>query len=397
VKTLHLDCSAGVSGDMILGALADLGVDMSDLAARLRHALKVEFALECETVTDCGIAARHIRIVLPEQDHEHDHHDHLSYTEIRDLVASGDLPERARQRSLDVLLRIAEAEATVHGTSVDEVHFHELGGIDTVVDICGAMLALEELGIDRCTASRLPISHGFVRCAHGTLPVPAPAVMELLKGLPVFDLDVEGETVTPTGAGIVRGLCETIGRLPEMTLERVGYGAGTRRGKTVPNVVRVFLGTTGADTPAESVIEIQANVDDTTPEVCGYLVERLLTAGALDVFFIPIQMKKNRPATMVTVLSSPELAQDLVQVIFEETTTLGVRMGTLSRQVLPRTTHRVPVGGGEVRIKVAHLPDGSERAAPEFDDCAELARRVRKPLLAIQQEALRAYQESAED
>lgn len=423
MKVLHFDCAAGASGDMILGALADLGVDLPAIAHRLKHDLAIDFDLAVERRREGSLCATRVTVSLPggetergprhhEHDHagghEHDHasdpnhghvdhhahaheHGHMSYADLRDIISHGSLPERARERSLSVLRVIAEAEATVHGTPVDAVHFHELGGIDSLVDICGAMLALEELEVERCTAGRLPVSHGFVRCAHGLLPVPAPAVAELMRGLPVSHIDVDGETLTPTGAGILKGVCDAFGCLPDMTVRAVGYGAGQRTGREVPNLLRVFYGETHTDSPPEGVVAIEANIDNTSGEALGYVVERLLGAGALDVYFTPIFMKKNRPGVLLTVLCPHEQAQSLSGILIAETSTLGVRQAPRSRLCVCRSTETVSLPEGTVRMKVAHLPDGTKRAAPEFEDCAAIARVTGRPLIEVQEAARRAY------
>jgi len=409
LRVLHFDCAAGASGDMILGALADLGVDLLAMAHRLRHDLAIEFDLAVEPASEGALRATRVTVSLPGSaaeprhhghDHGHNHddgdghvheHGHMSYTDLRDIIGRGSLPERARERSLTILRAIAEAEATVHGTPVEAVRFHELGGIDSLVDICGAMLALEELEVGRCTAGRLPVSHGFVRCAHGLLPVPAPAVAELMRGLPVSHIDVEGETLTPTGAGILRGVCDAFGCLPDMTIRAVGYGAGQRPGREVPNLLRVLYGDAHADSPPEGIVSLEANIDNTSGEALGYVVERLLSAGALDVYFTPIFMKKNRPAVLLTVLSSHERAQNLSGILLAETATLGVRQTTRSRLCVQRSTEAVSLAESTVRMKVAHLPDGTGRATPEFEDCAAIARATGRPLIEVQEAARRAY------
>lgn len=421
MRVLHFDCAAGASGDMILGALADLGVDLPAIAHRLKHDLAIDFDLAVERGTEGALRATRVTVSLPggetrldhhqhghDHDHSHEHHHghdhdhphehghehaHMSYADLRDIIGRGSLPERARERSLGILRAIAEAEATVHGTPVDAVRFHELGGIDSLVDICGAMLALEELEVERCTAGRLPVSHGFVRCAHGLLPVPAPAVAELMRGLPVSHIDVEGETLTPTGAGILKGVCDTFGCLPDMTVRAVGYGAGQRPGREVPNLLRVFYGETHTDSPPEGVVALEANIDNTSGEALGYVVERLLSAGALDVYFTPVFMKKNRPAVLLTVLCRYEQAHGLSGILIAETATLGVRQAPRSRLCVCRSTETVSLPEGTVRMKVAHLPDGTKRAAPEFEDCAAIARVTGRPLIEVQEAARRAYAE----
>ncbi|MBM3476569.1 MAG: nickel pincer cofactor biosynthesis protein LarC, partial [Armatimonadetes bacterium] len=317
----------------------------------------------------------------------------LSYDELVAAIRAGGLSAQVTERSLAVLNAIAEAEAHVHGVALEAVHFHEIGGLDTLVDVTGAALALELLGIERVTSAAIPLSHGFIDCAHGKLPVPPPAVTELVKGVPTVPLDIEGETVTPTGAALAVTLAEGFGPPPPMTVERVGYGAGTSEWPDVPNVLRVLVGRVQPEqaTEATEVVVLEANIDDMPGEHFALAMERCLEAGALDVWFTPIQMKKNRPAVLLSVLAEPEDAARIADAIFENTTTLGIRRSTMSRVCLPRRHETVETPYGPVRLKVAALPSGGETVSPEYEDCVEAARREGVPLRAVYAAARQAY------
>jgi hypothetical protein len=284
-----------------------------------------------------------------------------------------------------VLRALAEAEARVHGKPVAEVHFHEVGGIDTLVDIAGAVVALELLGAERVTSAPIPLSHGFVDCAHGRLPVPPPAVAELVKGIPTVPLDLEGETVTPTGAALAVTLAESFGPTPPMVVRAVGYGAGSREWPAVPNVLRVFVGEARDEQAAEAtaVILLEANIDDMPAEHFAPAMEQCFEAGALDVWLTPIQMKKNRPATMISALAAPESAQAVANALFDHTTTFGLRRATLTRQCLPRRHETVETPYGPVRVKLGTTPSGAETAAPEYDDCLAAAKAHGVPLREV--------------
>jgi len=382
MRVLYLDCFAGIAGDMLLGALIDAGVDAEEVRAGLAGLPVRGWELRAERVSRKGISATKIEIAAaPGASIPH----RLSYEELVAAIEAGGLSEGVRARSLAVLRAIAEAEARVHGVSVEEVHFHEVGGIDTLVDVTGAALALELLGIERVRSAPLPVSHGFVDCAHGRLPVPAPAVTELLRGIATVPLDVEGETVTPTGAAIAVSFAESFGASPPMTVEAVGYGAGSSEWPDVPNLLRVLVGQAQAESASEAreVVVLEANLDDMPPEHFALALERCLEAGALDVWFTPIQMKKSRPAIMLSVLAEPGDAARLADVIFENTTTFGIRQGRMSRRCLPRRHETVETPYGPIRVKIASLPSGRETLSPEYEDCLEAARRGGVPVRLV--------------
>ncbi len=390
MKALHLDCFAGIAGDMLLGALIDVGVDLSALRKTLSGLPIKGWKLRVEPVYRKSIKATHVSVQARKGARLADH---LGYAELTEAIRAGQLSELATQKSLAVLKALAEAEARVHGKPVDEVHFHEVGGMDTLVDVVGAVVGLEMLGIQRLSCSPIPLSHGFVECAHGRLPVPPPAVTELVKGVPTVPLDIEGETVTPTGAALAVALAGRFGAPPPMTVEAVGYGAGSHEWPATPNVLRVMVGEVPeAEAPeATEVVLLEANVDDMVPEHFALAMERCFNAGALDVWLTPIQMKKNRPATMLSALAPPEAAQRVAFAIFENTTTFGIRCCTMSRQCLPRRHEEVETPFGMIRLKVSEGPPGTQTVAPEYDDCAEAAQRAGVPLKAVYAAALKAF------
>ncbi|MGQ9733219.1 MAG: nickel pincer cofactor biosynthesis protein LarC [Candidatus Zipacnadales bacterium] len=374
MKVLHLDCFAGIAGDMLLGALVDLGLNVDQLTEALSSLPIQGWQLRAETVQRKGIQATKISVsayenaAIPR---------HLTYEELTTTISAGGLSPLATERALAVLCALAQAEATVHGVEISEVHFHEVGGLDTLIDVVGSVVGLELLGIAKVTCSALPLSHGFIECAHGTLPIPPPAVMELVKGVPTIPLDVEGETVTPTGAALAVTLARTFGPPPPMTIEAVGYGAGTNEWPTVPNILRLFLGETTDEEAAEAreVVLLEANIDDMPAEHFTLAVERCLQGGALDVWLTPIQMKKNRPAVTLSALAEPSDALHVAGLIFANTTTLGIRWANLSRLCLPRRHETVQTPYGPIRLKIASRPDGAQTVAPEYEDCLEAAQK----------------------
>lgn len=392
MKALHLDCFAGISGDMFLGALVDVGVKADDLRAALAGLPVRGWQLCAAATRRKSIRATKVS-VEPEEDARLPHH--LSHDELAEAIRDGGLSEASARKSLDVLGALAQAEARVHGKPVSEVHFHEVGGIDTLVDVVGSVVGLELLGVERVTCSPIPLSHGFVECAHGRLPVPPPAVTELVKGVPTVPLDLDGETVTPTGAALAVTLADAFGAGLPMTVESVGYGAGSREWPDVPNVLRVLVGEVGQGEASEAtqVVLLEANVDDMTPEHFGLAMERCFEAGALDVWLTPIQMKKSRPATMFSALAAPEAAQSVAAAIFGNTTTFGIRRSTMARQCLPRRHEEVETPFGRIRVKVSDGPPGTQTVAPEYEDCLEAARRADVPLKTIYAAALKGFGE----
>src|SRR5215218_2933950 len=315
MKTLHFDCFAGASGNMILGGLISLGVDRDELLLQLRGLSTAEFSIEFETVDRSGISAVHADVRVP---HEKRHR-HLS--DIVKIIDDASLSETVRERSKAIFQRLAEAEAKVHGISVQKVHFHEVGALDAIVDIVGSCVGFELLGVEAFACSKIHVGSGFVDMDHGKFPVPPPAVSELLQGVPIYSTEIEGELITPTGAAIISTLCDTYGQIPDMIVEKTGYGAGTRKYDKFPNVIRLMLGETATirKTPRERVTILETNIDDSSPQVLGYVLERAMSLGALDCWFTPIQMKKNRPATMLSILCTEENAESLTAMIYSET------------------------------------------------------------------------------
>ena len=391
----YFDVFVGISGDMILGALVDAGLSpgvLEETVAALGLTDEVQIRVQrvrrgglegtkvdVVTHTDAG-AARHLEEVLA-------------------LIRESPLPPAVREQAAQVFQRLAQAEAQVHGVPVEAVHFHEVGALDAIVDIVGAVAGLHALGVTRVLASPIPLSRGYARSAHGPLPVPAPATLALLSGVPVCGLDVERETVTPTGAALITTLAEGFGPVPAMVLQRIGYGAGTFD-LPLPNMLRLLLGAP-VDAPSglhgEVLSLLSTNIDDMPGEWFGPLFDALFAAGALDVWLVPVQMKKNRPGVVVQVLAEPTAVPALRQVLLRETTTLGLREETVVRWCLPRETCTVETPWGTVRVKTARLPDGSVKVAPEFEDCRRLAEAHRVPLREVYLAALRAFSDTDDE
>jgi hypothetical protein len=316
-------------------------------------------------------------------------------TEIRRIISASNIPEPAKASAIAIFTALGEAEAKIHNVSIEKIHFHEVGAVDAIVDIVCAAVGAEALGVDQIICSSLNVGSGTVKCAHGIMPVPAPATVELLKGAPVYSSGIQAELVTPTGAAIVKTLAGSFSAFPEMRIEKSGYGAGSRDFPGHANVARLVIGEAAsklaAKTKSESITVLEANLDDLNPQVFGYVMDRLLEEGALDAFGVPVQMKKNRPATLLTVLCKPEDANKLSQLIFTETTTLGVRRRDEVRQALARRWENVRTPWGEVRIKIASMNGTVTNYAPEYEDCRRIAAEHHVPLKTVIQEAARAY------
>ncbi|MDO9262425.1 MAG: nickel pincer cofactor biosynthesis protein LarC, partial [Desulfosalsimonadaceae bacterium] len=321
----HFDCFSGISGNMTLGALLDLGVPGEWLEATLKASLLSDFDLTVTATSRMGIAAKHVE-VTPKSRIERD------YAAICVMIEKSSLSPRTKTLSLAIFERLAAAESKIHGCPKDHVHFHELGGVDAIVDIVGTCLCVEYLGLENITASKIPLGNGFVDCAHGRLPVPAPATLEILKDVPVYGTNIPFELVTPTGAAIVATLAEGFGPMPDMVVSNIGYGSGTRHLETVPNLLRVVMGA-GLQV-SDTVFMIETSIDDMNPEIYGFLMERLFAEGALDVSLIPAFMKKNRPGTLLQVLSHQHARETLIRIILTETTTIGVRYYPVERRLL---------------------------------------------------------------
>ena len=412
---MYFDCFAGAAGDMVLGALIDAGLPVEALRSAL-GSLGVGHEIEVTRVMRAGIAATHVRVreataghghthahsAEHQHGHQHQHvhehhhsHGHRSLDEIAHLIGHSSLSAAAKSRAVALFARLAEAEAAIHNMPVEQVHLHEVGALDSIIDITGAVFALEWFGIDDIVASPLNVGGGTVEIAHGTFPVPAPATLRLLTGAPTYSSGVQAELLTPTGALLLTSYARSYGPMPAMTVDRTGYGAGTRDLGRVPNVLRVVIGQRVDEArPAaarESILKIECEIDDMNPQLFGPVTDRLFAEGALDVFLTAVQMKKGRPGTLVTVLSPEARRGALVDVLFRETTTVGVRFTPMSRETLERRWVEVPVTGGTVRLKVAGRGGEVLNVIPEFDDCLRIATATGRPIKAVQAEALKAW------
>ena len=367
-RVAYLDCNAGISGDMLLGALVDAGWPEQNLRELIAKLKLGDVQLKVDRVSKRGISATQVNIISSP------HQPHRGLHDLASIVMQAELSPSIQQRAIAALTLLAEAESQVHGVPVDRIHFHEVGAVDTIVDIVGALVGFDELNIRDVHCGALPWSRGTVKTEHGILPVPPPAVALLLRDIPVVGADIEGETVTPTGATLARTLAQRFGTMPAMTVERVGYGAGQREWPDRPNVLRITIGESEADgLTVEQLVQLSCNVDDMNPEWYAPLMKQLQDANALDVWLTPVQMKKNRPGIVVEVLGRSEDTAKLRDVLFRHSTTLGVRETEVTRHSLPRRIETVETPYGSVKMKVATLPDGSSKAAPEHDDCVARA------------------------
>jgi len=385
MKLAYLDCFSGVSGDMFLAALVANGLDPGQLEAEVRK-LGIDIRLRHEQVRRGMIMAERIVVEAPSQRH------HRHYTDIVARIEATPLSATTRQRACAVFERLGRAEARIHGVSLERVHFHEVGALDSMADIVGACAGIELLGIDELRSSPLNVGGGSVRCDHGVLPVPAPATAELLQGIPVYSSGIQAELVTPTGAALVSALASGFGPLPPMTVASSGYGAGSHDLGEFPNVLRLFVGTAQKpEVGLETLLLVEANLDDMNPQLGGFFAERAFAAGALDVYFAPVQMKKNRPGVLLSVLCRPEQRDAIMDLFFQETTTLGVRCHEVLRRSLARESVAVRTPYGEVRVKVSRSNGRVVNCAPEYEDCRRLAAQAGVPLKTVLQEAAFAF------
>ena len=386
MRTLYFDCFAGASGDMILGAMIAAGVDARALKEHLESLGLQGFEIDFVTVERSGISATHARVRTVEQ------HSHRHLGDILKIIYDSRLGKNVKERAAKIFSRLAEAEAYVHNEPVDHVHFHEVGALDAIVDVVGASICFELLGIERFVCSALHVGSGTIEMDHGRFPVPPPAVAELLKNAPVYATEIKGELVTPTGAAIITTVCQQFGALPRMKLERTGYGAGTREYEGFPNVLRVLIGEDDCHTAVdEQLWVIETNVDDLSPQVFGHVMDRALDLGALDCYFTAIQMKKNRPGVLLSLLCRDNDREILSRMIFAETTTLGLRSYPVQRQALERETVRVETLYGPIDVKVARLNGQVINQMPEYEQCREAARLANVPLRAVEEEARLAF------
>ena len=419
MKVLYFDCFAGAAGDMVLGALIDAGVQLEDVRRALGSLAISPTTVWTERVTRTGISATKFCVRgehAPldhahdhEPDHNHDghhhrqshihthpheekhHHVHRSLSDINRLIDGSALSRTGKDRAKELFNRLGEAEAAIHGTPIDQVHLHEVGALDSIIDIVGTVFAMESIGAARVVASPLNVGSGSVRSAHGVYPVPAPATARLLENAPIYVGPQKVEMVTPTGALLVAGYAQEFGPIPAMRVAKIGYGAGNRDFADTPNVLRVLVGESDSSASSHTIVVIEAEIDDMNPQIFGVLMDRLLAQGALDVFYTPIQMKKNRPGTLLSVIAAPESREMLMATIFRETTTIGVRYRDMTRECLDRRTVTVTTSVGDVRIKVAARNGQVLNASPEFDDCVRLGAEHDVPAKNVQAMAMKAW------
>jgi uncharacterized protein (TIGR00299 family) protein len=444
MRIAYLDCFSGISGDMFLGALIDAGVPR-EIFDKTVKALNIGARLEVSRVDRSGISATEVDVIVngekdsprsvhietapnlskgepshndshshehsEEPHHEHHHRSHAhqharGLNEIREIISKAELSESVKRTAIAIFEKLGDAEAKIHNVPVEKIHFHEVGATDALVDITCAAVGAKALGVDEIICSPLNVGAGTVTCAHGTFPVPAPATVELLKGAPVYSSGLQAELVTPTGAAIVATLVNRFSEFPGLKVEKAGYGAGGRDFQGHANVLRITIGQVTAETQGgegaratrplqETISVLEANLDDLNPQVFGYVMDRLLESGALDVFATPVQMKKNRPGTLLTVLCKPQDANALAQIVFAETTTLGIRRREEQREVLRRKWETVSTRFGEVRIKIGSLNGTVSSYAPEYEDCRRIAAEQRVPLKTVMQEAVQQYLQSS--
>jgi uncharacterized protein (TIGR00299 family) protein len=408
-RILYFDCFNGASGDMVLGALLDAGLPLDELRRAL-GSLAVEGAsVSAKRVLRAGVSAT--KFIVEEHDHEHTahnhvhdhvhshghgtavahHHAHRSLAEINGVIDRSALSPGAKTRAKDLFHRLGEAEAAIHQIPLETIHLHEVGALDSIIDIVGAVFALEWFGADRIISSPLNVGGGMVNSAHGNFPVPAPATVKLLGAAPIYSSGVQSELVTPTGALLVTGYATSFGPVPPMTVDHVGYGAGDRDLPDTPNVLRVLVGTSTDQPGTERIVVLECEIDDMNPQIFGLVMDRLYAAGALEVYFVSVQMKKNRPGTLLTVLARPEQREELSAIVFRETTTIGVRFHEVMRERLEREMVVIETPFGAVRFKVARLGGKVVNSTPEFEDCLRLASAEKVPVKDVQAAATKAY------
>jgi uncharacterized protein (TIGR00299 family) protein len=395
MKIAYFDCFSGISGDMTLGALVDAGCNLAEMESHLRRLPVPGWKISSEKVVRRGFRATRVKVECSDPQR------HRSLSEILQLIERAGLPPRMAERASRIFQHLGEAEALVHGVAIEKVHFHEVGAVDAIVDIVGAAAGFEQFGVEKVFCSALNVGGGRVDTQHGNLPVPAPATAELLRGAPTYSNGIQRELVTPTGAAIVATMASQFGPQPEMTVAAIGIGAGSAELAEQPNVLRLFVGETLArrdndphhnSTLDEDILVLEANLDDMNPQVYGYFAERALEAGALDVFSIPVQMKKNRPGQLVTVLCKPEDRDKLSDLLFRETTTLGVRQSNVRRRTLQRESVEVQTSLGSIRMKIARLNGHILNVAPEYEDCQKAAAEHGVPLKQVLAEAAFTFQ-----
>lgn len=394
MKTAYLDCFSGLSGDMFLGSLLDAGFPLEQLKQCLQTLPFHGYELEVRRETRNQISGTRFMVHLDEahqektghkkHGHQNNRHENRGLKAIREVIDQGDLTDSVKKKSMTIFESLAQVEGHIHNLPPDQVHFHEVGAVDSIIDIVGTVYALEALGIKRLLVSPLPLGSGFVKTAHGRIPVPAPATLALLKGVPVLNSGVQQEMVTPTGAALATGLAAAFGPMPPMVVQNVGYGVGSRELPDRPNLLRIIIGHEEHENQTDTVVVLETNLDDMRPEGLGYLMERLFHAGALDVVFAPVHMKKNRPGVQVQVIGRPDRKNALMEIMVQETTTLGIRFRYSQRMVLERNQEEVESPWGRISVKRV-IQGESTRLVPEYDVCREIALKNHIPLQDVYQ------------
>lgn len=383
MKIAYFDCFSGIAGDMIIGALLDAGLELSALKKELKKLPLTGYEIKAFKTEKQGIKGTKFEVKAPQEK------THRDLKDIFGIIEKSSLAKKIKDDSKKIFRRLAEAEAKVHGVSIDKIHFHEVGGVDAIIDIVGAVIGLDILKVDKIYSSPLSLGKGYVKFSHGKFPVPAPATVELCKNIPVRYTDIEGELVTPTGAAIITTLAEFSPRL-DFKIEKIGYGAGSMDLKEIPNLLRVMIGEKDLDLEQDEILVLETNIDNTTPEVLGYLTEKLLEKGALDVYLVPVIMKKGRPGTILSVICNMDKLNELSSLIFSETGTIGLRTQFHLRKKLPRKVKVVETRFGKARVKV--ITDGKKvHISPEFEDCRILADKNNIPLREVYKEVEKSF------
>lgn len=394
MKIAYFDCFSGISGDMTLGAFVDAGLDFALLKEQLAHLHLHGYEISAEKVKRSGISGTQVHVIIsPDTRHisshdSHHHSAHFNLSGIQAIIEKSNLRDDIKTDSMKIFQRLATAEAKVHGTSVEKVHFHEVGAMDSIIDIIGSVIAIKNSGVEKIYFSPVPTGHGYTKCEHGTFPVPPPAVAELLKGQQLKSVDIEKEITTPTGAAIITTLGECLRTIPEMKILHVGYGAGSATNPVLPNLLRVFIGETIPDLGSDEMWVVETNIDNMSGELLGYVMDKLFEAGAADAYFTPIQMKKGRPGTVVSALVSGPNLSSVELVFFNQTATLGIRKYKVARKVLARECKEFDSRFGKIRVKIGRFDRDIKNISPEYEDCRKIAEEQGIPLRQVYRDIL---------
>ena len=387
MKIAYFDCFSGISGDMTVGALLDAGLKIETLEKELKKLGLSGYQLEVKKVVKKGISATQFKVKIKEEGVER------RFKDILTILEKSKLDEEIKKGTKKIFFNIAQAESKIHQKDMDKIHFHEIGGLDSIIDITSAVIGIKTLGIEEIHSSALPVGKGFVKCAHGVIPVPAPATLELLKNIPTYSGGIESEMITPTGAAIISTLAKSFGERPLMKIERIGYGAGEKE-FTIPNLLRVSIGEKILEDEnlkdgyvSDEAVLIETNIDDMNPEFYDYIMDQLFSQGALDVFLTPIQMKKNRPAHMLSIIVYEQNLKEILEVLFSESTTLGVRIREVKRLRLDQQNFMAETKYGKIKVKVGMFKGEIKNVAPEYEDCKKMAKQHQVPLKEVYEEA----------